>query len=30
MVGYEMAETDSDTGDEVDVDGVRARVQILW
>lgn len=30
MVGYEMAETDSDTGDEVDVDGVRARVQVLW
>jgi len=30
MVGYEMAETDSDTGYEVDVDGVRARVQILW
>jgi len=30
MVGYEMAETDSDTGDEVDVDGFRARVQILW
>jgi len=30
MVGYEMAETDSDAGDEVDVDGVRARVQILW
>jgi phosphate-selective porin len=30
MVGYEMAETDSDTGYEVDVDGFRARVQILW
>ena len=30
MVGYEMAETDSDAGDEVDVDGVRARVQVLW
>lgn len=30
MVGYEMAETDSDTGDEVDVDGFRARLQVLW
>ena len=30
MVGYEIAETDSATGDEVDVDGVRARLQILW
>jgi len=30
MVGYEMAETDSDTGDEVEVDGFRARVQVLW
>lgn len=30
MVGYEIAETDSDTNDEVDVDGFRARLQILW
>ena len=30
MVGYEMAETDSDTGDEVEIDGLRARLQILW
>ncbi|HAV12026.1 MAG TPA: hypothetical protein DCX06_00830 [Opitutae bacterium] len=30
MVGYEFAETDSDTDDEVDVDGLRARLQILW
>lgn len=30
MVGYEIAETDSDTDDEVDVDGFRARVQVLW
>jgi phosphate-selective porin len=30
MVGYEMAETDSDTGDEVELDGLRARLQILW
>ena len=30
MVGYEMADADSDTGDEVEVDGVRARVQVLW
>lgn len=30
MVGYEFAETDSNTGDEVEVEGVRARLQILW
>jgi phosphate-selective porin OprO/OprP len=30
MVGYEMAETDSDTADEVEIDGLRARLQILW
>ena len=30
MLGYEIAETDSDTNDEVDVDGFRARLQILW
>ena len=30
MVGYEMADADSDTGEEVEVDGVRARVQVLW
>lgn len=30
MVGYEIADTDSDTGDEVDVDGIRARLQVLW
>jgi hypothetical protein len=30
MVGYEMAKTDSDTGDEVEIDGLRARVQVLW
>jgi phosphate-selective porin len=30
MVGYELAETDSDTNDEVDVEGVRARLQVLW
>ena len=30
MVGYEMAETDSDTGDEVEIDGLRARLQVLW
>lgn len=30
MVGYEIAETDSNTNDEVDVDGARARLQILW
>ena len=30
MVGYEMAETDSDDGDEVEIDGLRARLQVLW
>ena len=30
MVGYEIAETDSDTDDEVDIDGFRARLQVLW
>ena len=30
MVGYEIAETDSNTGDEVEIDGLRARLQVLW
>jgi phosphate-selective porin len=30
MVGYEIAETDSDSDNEVEVDGLRARVQVLW
>ena len=30
MGGYEMAETDSNTGDEVEIDGFRARLQVLW
>jgi phosphate-selective porin len=30
MVGYEIAETDSDTDDEVEIDGLRARLQVLW
>ena len=30
MAGYEMAETDSDGGDEVGIDGLRARLQVLW
>jgi phosphate-selective porin len=30
MVGYEIAETDSDTYDEVEIDGLRARLQVLW
>ena len=30
MVGYEFAEAENDQGDEYDVDGVRARLQILW
>lgn len=30
MLGYEVAETDSDTNDEVEVEGARARLQVLW
>ncbi len=30
MVGYEFADTDSDTNDEVKVEGGRARLQVLW
>jgi phosphate-selective porin len=30
MVGYEIAETDSDTDYEVEIDGLRARLQVLW
>ena len=30
MVGYEIAETDSNTGDEVEIDGLRSRLQVLW
>lgn len=30
MTGYEIADTDSDTGDEVEIDGFRARLQVLW
>ena len=30
MAGYEMAETDSDGGDKVEIDGLRARLQVLW
>jgi predicted porin len=30
MVGYEIAETDSNTGDEVEIDGLRGRLQVLW
>jgi phosphate-selective porin OprO/OprP len=30
MVGYEIAETNSDTDDEVEIDGLRARLQVLW
>jgi hypothetical protein len=30
MVGYEIAETDSDADDEVEIDGLRARLQVLW
>ena len=30
MIGYEIAETDSNTGDEVEIDGLRARLQVLW
>lgn len=30
MVGYEMAETEGDNGAEVEIDGLRARLQLLW
>lgn len=30
MLGYEMAETDSDSDDELDIEGFRSRLQILW
>lgn len=30
MLGYEIAEAESDAGEEVEIDGVRARLQILW
>lgn len=30
MVGYELAEAENDEGDETDIDGFRARLQILW
>jgi phosphate-selective porin OprO/OprP len=30
MVGYEIAETDSDTDYEVEIAGLRARLQVLW
>lgn len=30
MLGYEMAETEGTGGEEVEIDGVRARVQLLW
>lgn len=30
MLGYEIAEAENDTGDENEVDGLRARVQVLW
>ncbi|MEN8662626.1 MAG: porin [Lentimonas sp.] len=30
MAGYEMAEAENDAGTEVEVDGFRARIQVLW
>lgn len=30
MLGYEIADAEDDTGYEVDVDGFRARVKVLW
>ena len=30
MLGYEIADAENDAGDENDVDGVRARLQVLW
>ncbi|HKK17467.1 MAG TPA: porin, partial [Opitutales bacterium] len=30
MLGYEIAEAEDDSGYEVDVDGFRARVKVLW
>ena len=30
MVGYEIADVESDANEEVEVDGFRARLQVLW
>lgn len=30
MAGYEIADAENDIGDEAQVDGMRARVQVLW
>ncbi|PXA03765.1 hypothetical protein DDZ13_10760 [Coraliomargarita sinensis] len=30
MAGYEIAEAENDAGTEIDVDGFRARIQVLW
>jgi len=30
MAGYEMADAEDDAGNEAEVDGFRARVQVLW
>lgn len=30
MAGYEIAEAENDVGTEIDVDGFRARIQVLW
>ena len=30
MAGYEIADAETDSGDEAEVDGFRARVQVLW
>jgi phosphate-selective porin len=30
MLGYEVADAENSAGDEVEIDGMRARVQVLW
>ena len=30
MAGYEMAEAENDAGKDIEIDGFRARVQVLW
>ncbi|MFW6218332.1 MAG: porin [Verrucomicrobiota bacterium] len=30
MLGYEFARTENDAGDEVEIDGARARIQVVW
>jgi len=30
MAGYEMADAENDAGEDIEIDGFRARVQVLW